>query len=221
MALRQQDINGNPYVGVFCKANESIVVAPTSVPKKTVLGLRKALEVEVIRTTFGGSSVLGVLTSINSKGAIVTDFAGDDELMELKKAIDVGLIPDKLNAAGNNILCNDNGALVNPDFGNETIKFIEDILDVEVVKGTIAGLKIVGAAAVATNKGVLCHPKVTETELRILKELFKTPVEIGTANYGTPLIGACVTANTKGAVTGTSTTGIELGRIEEALGLYE
>jgi len=44
------------------------------------------------------------------------------------------------------------------------------------------------------------------------------PVNIGTINYGFPLVGSSLLANTKGYVAGLETTGIELGRIEEALG---
>jgi translation initiation factor 6 (eIF-6) len=33
------------------------------------------------------------------------------------------------------------------------------------------------------------------------------------------MIGACCVANSKGAVAGTPSTGIELGRLEDALGL--
>ena len=87
------------------------------------------------------------------------------------------------------------------------------------MKGTIAGLKTVGTAAIITNRGGLCHPKVKKDELEFLKSFFKIDITTGTANYGTPLIGACLIANSKGAVTGTTTTGIELGRIEDGLNL--
>jgi translation initiation factor 6 len=40
---------------------------------------------------------------------------------------------------------------------------------------------------------------------------------IGTINHGVPLIGSGLVANTKGAIVGNLTTGIELGRIDEAL----
>jgi translation initiation factor 6 len=73
-------------------------------------------------------------------------------------------------------------------------------------------------AAYATNKGVLAHPKATEAELAKLDEMFDVPVNIGTVNYGSPLVGSALLANTKGYVVGTESTGIELGRIEDSLG---
>ncbi len=140
-----------------------------------------------------------------------------DEII-LKKYVDIGVVSETFNAIGNNVLVNDRCALVHPQLSKKTIKAIEDILDVEVVKGTIAGMKTVGSVAVVTNNGLLTHPKTTEEDLEILKALFKVPVYFGTVNFGTPFIGSGLVANSKGAITGTKTTGIEMGRIEEALG---
>ncbi len=219
--LKKLDIFGNPYIGVFCQSNEDIVVIPSNLSKKMELEIEKALEVETIKTTLSSSTILGVLMSINSYGAVVTNFSSDEELSVLQKKVKVLRIPHRLNAAGNNILVNDNGALVNPDLSNKAIKEIEVVLGVETIKGTIAGMRTVGSAAMATNKGVLCHPHTIDEEIDRLKSLFRVPISIGTVNYGSPLIGACIIANTKGAVVGDSTTPIELGRVEEALGYLE
>src|SRR5919108_375105 len=39
----------------------------------------------------------------------------------------VGRIAGKFNAAGNNVLCNDHGALVNPDLSKTAEKTVEDV----------------------------------------------------------------------------------------------
>jgi translation initiation factor 6 len=54
----------------------------------------------------------------------------------------------------------------------------------------------------------------------LLRETLHVPVAITTANYGSALVGACMVANSKGAVVGSKTTPIELGRIEEGLGYF-
>ncbi|MCK5558941.1 MAG: translation initiation factor IF-6, partial [Thermoplasmata archaeon] len=179
--------------------------------------LEKVMEAELILTTIGGSNVIGALLAMNSKGVVVTGFTEESELEGLWERLRISRIPDKLNAAGNNILVNDKAALIHPDFAKESYEIIQDTLEVEVVKGTISGLKTVGAAAAITNKGGLCHPKISESDQEFLQELFGVSISKGTANYGTPLIGACLIGNTKGAITGNNTTGIELGRIEDAL----
>ncbi|MEM2900283.1 MAG: translation initiation factor IF-6 [Thermoplasmata archaeon] len=219
--LKQLNILGNPYVGVLSKANNEFAIVPPGIPETTKEIIANALGIEqenVIQTTFGGSTIIGVLLCMNNNGAVVADFATNEELAPLRKKIRVERISDKYNACGNNILANDKAALINPDMSKETENIIKDVLGVEVFRGTIAGLKIVGTCAVANNKGVLCHPKANRDELKFIEEKFKVEAEIGTANYGTPYIGACVIANDKGAITGMNTTGIELGRINSGLG---
>lgn len=214
------DFLGNPYVGVYCASNDKVVLVSSSVPRSARKQMERTLGVRSEVITLGGSTVLGALMCLNSKGAIVTNFATAEEVSCMKE-IRLGAIPQqKLNAVGNNILCNDKGAVVHPGYSNSTIKFIEDILGVEVCRGTVAGLRTVGSASVSNNKGVLCHPYIEESEKTLIEEVLKVPVSISTANYGTPQIGACIVANDNGAVVGSTTTPIELGRIEEGLGYY-
>ena len=217
--LGKLDINGNPFIGVYCHANEDFALISPEVSKKARSRIEECLDVEVIQTTIARSTLIGVLVCSNSHGMVVTNFAEEGELKKLKKELNLLYIPDVLNAAGNNILVNDRYALVHPDISSNCKKEIEDTLDVELMGGKIAGVKTVGAAGVVTNKGLLCHPHTTKKELVDLKRKFNVNAEIGTANYGTALVGACMIANSKGAVVGTSTTPIELGRIEEALSL--
>ena len=135
-----------------------------------------------------------------------------------QQGFDVCIIEDKFNAAGNDVLINDKGALVHPNLEDKAIEQIERTCNVPVYRGTIGSLKTVGMAAVVTNKGLLCHPKVTQEEQHQLEKVFDATAMIGTVNHGVPLIGSGLVANTKGAIIGNLTTGIEMGRIEEALG---
>ena len=121
-------------------------------------------------------------------------------------------------ALGNNILVNDTAALVNPNMTDSAVEKIGNFFDVDVHKGTIGGLKTVGMAACATNKGILVNPKASKFELERLDEIFGLPVDIGTVNLGSPQVGSGLLANSKGYVVGRETTGHEMGRIEDALG---
>lgn len=76
-------------------------------------------------------------------------------------------------------------------------------------------------SAVVTAKGLLCHPKSSNEELRVLEKVFDVPVMIGTVNHGSPVIGSGLVANSKGAIIGNLTTGIEIGRIEESLNFLD
>ncbi len=215
--LKQMNINGSPCVGVFCKISEKIGIVPPNFSKKDIYGIRETFEVEIVKTGICNSSLIGPLTALNSKGMLVTDFVNENEVKKLEEKINVNIVSEKFNAFGNNILLNDKAALVHPQLSKKTMQIIEDTFDVDVIKGTIAGLKTVGSVAVATNRGILCHPKAADKEIKEMEELFGIPVSIGTVNYGMPYIGTGLIANTTGAITGANTTGIELGRIEEAL----
>ena len=216
--LRRLQIAGNPYVGVFCAANDEMLIVPPDVPRSAVRHIEGALETRSIVTLVGHSTVVGSLLAMNSKGILASPFIEDDEIDTIGDA--VYPLPHRLSAVGNNVLCNDHGAIVHPGYDDETVAFIREVLGVPAVRGTVAGVRTVGAVAVATNKGALCHPYAKPGEMDLLKSTLRVPVVITTANYGAAQVGACMVANSHGAVVGARTTPIELGRIEEGLGLY-
>lgn len=212
------DFNENPNLGVYCRANENVAFIQKGLSTKIKKKIIKALDVKIVELTIADSTIIGSLLAMNSKGAVVTDLVDRQSLTIIEEqGLNIYIIDEKINAAGNDILVNDYGALVHPDFRNKTIKKIEETLQVPVHKGIIANIDTVGMAAVATNKGLLCHPKTTTKEISFLNEIFNVEAMIGTVNHGVPLIGSGLVANTKGAIIGNLTTGIELGRIEEAL----
>ena len=198
-------------------ANESIALVPPDAPQPLIDDIAEGMEVTVMKTPLASSNILGSLTAMNSYGGITSSMVALSEVRPIIKILPFKRIRDRMSACGNNILVNDNAALVNPDLGRSAIKQITDILQVEVVQGMVAGHKTVGSVCVATNKGILCHPSTTTAELEMLRSLFKVPAAIGTLNYGSPLVGACMIANTKGAAIGFRSTPIEMGRVEDAL----
>jgi len=216
--LRRLEVEGNPYVGVFCAANDELLVVPPGLPRAAIKHLDEALETRHVVTLIGHSTVIGSLLAMNSKGILASPFVEDAELDAIGDA--VYPLPDRLSAVGNNVLCNDHGAVVHPGYDDEAVGFIHDVLGVPVVRGTVAATRTVGSVAVATNQGVLCHPHARPGEMEVLKTTLRVPVMITTANYGAAQVGACMVANSHGAVVGARTTPIELGRIEEGLRLF-
>jgi len=213
------DFNENPNLGVFCRANDDLAFIRKGLSKKVKNTIKSILDVDLIELSIADATIIGSLLAINSKGAVVTDFVDIDAIKIIKnQGLEVCIIRDKINAAGNDILVNDRGALVHPGLQDKSVKNIKDTLKVPVYHGTIGSLKTVGMAAVVTNKGLLCHPKASDEEKGVLEKVFDVNVMIGTVNHGSPVIGSGLVANTKGAIIGNLTTGIEMGRIEEALG---
>lgn len=213
------ELQGNPNVGVYLRATEKLVFYGESTTKKEAADVEDALGIPGLRVTIGGSNVVGSLMAANSSGAVVADILTREESRRLRKTgLKLFPLPELLNAAGNNILCTDKGALVNPEYSDAAVGSISETLGVPVTRGTLGGIGTVGMAGVATLRGVLVHPKATGEEREVARRALGADVMLGTINHGNALIGAGLAANSKGAVIGRGSTGIELGRIEEALG---
>jgi translation initiation factor 6 len=219
--LQLLDFNENPNLGVFCRTNDELAFVRKGLSKKVKNKIITSLDINLIELSISDATIIGSLLTFNSKGAVVCDFIDEDALKIIKdQGFEVCIISDNINAVGNDILVNDSGALVHPDMKDNTIESIKKTLKVPVHRGTVGSLKTVGMAAVVTNRGLLCHPKTTDEEKRTLKDIFGVNVMIGTVNHGSPVIGSGLVANSKGAIIGNLTTGIEMGRIEEALNLF-
>ncbi|AKB20843.1 MULTISPECIES: translation initiation factor IF-6 [unclassified Methanosarcina] len=218
--IRTVDIYDTPIIGVFATCTEDIVLVPPLTNPEVCAILEEVLDVRVIETLINGSIVVGALSRGNSNGFLLPYGSSAEEMQRLT-GVPVGVLPDRLNAVGNIVLANDSAALVHPDLSDRALKAIAGTLKVDVYRGTIAGIKNVGMAGAVTNKGLLVHPKVTTLERESLEKIFGLPVNIGTTNFGTQMLGSGLLANSKNFVAGSETTGPELGRIEEALGFLE
>ncbi len=214
---------GSAYVGVFASATGSAVLVRPDADEDVIDAIADELSVPAIATTVGGSSTVGALATGNENGLLVSSRVLEYERDRLEEAVERPIVelPGSINAAGNVVLANDYGAYVHPDLPREAIGAIEEALEVPVERGDLAGVRTVGTAAVATNRGVLCHPKSTDAELDAVEEALDVRADVGTVNYGGPLVGSGLLATEGGYVVGEETTGPELGRIEDALGYID
>ena len=216
-------LSGSSYVGVFARATDDCVLVRPDMEEDLVAEFEAELEVPAVNTTVAGSGTVGALAAGNENGLLVSSRVTDRERERIESATDLSVheLPGRINAAGNVVLANDAGAYVHPDLSRRAVQAVEDALSVPVERGDLAGVRTVGTAAVATSRGVLCHPKSTDEELDHLEDLLGVPADIGTINYGGPLVGSGLVANSSGYVAGRDTTGPELGRIEDALGYID
>ncbi|MDD4244905.1 MAG: translation initiation factor IF-6 [Candidatus Methanomethylophilaceae archaeon] len=218
--MRLSRYGGSPNIGVFTAANESFAFAAANCDDQFVRDVEEALNVECTRMTVAGSYLIGSLTVMNSNGAVVSGLAEEHELEAMRRFLPVMALDDRLNAAGNNILANDYGAIVNPNISDSSIRSIEGTLGVECVRSAIAGIETPGAACRVTNKGIAVHMGATEEDMALIADVLRVEPYKTTLNHGSRLIAPCVIANSKGALIGDTSTPIEMGRLEEALKLY-
>ena len=213
------DIFGNASIGVYSLVNDKIAIIPPQVPESKRRKVEEWLKVKVVATTVGKSVVTGALACSNSNGVILPPFATEEEVEAIKSASDfnVTVMDTKKTAYGNLVLANDRGAVADPRLAKKVVNKIADTLGVEVVSSEIAGLPYVGSLATATNKGVLAHPMLKEGERKVLEDVLKVPVDVGTINCGIPYVATGLLGNSNGAMVGLLTTGPEMFIIGQAL----
>ena len=225
MALVQKDLFNSPYAGVFCATNDNLTLVPPGIPEDDMEELSEALGTKLEIITLGGSRVLGTLIAMNNSGILVSNIVTDLELEKFSKIskshnISFGVLPDRSNAIGNNFLVNDSGGFSNERLGKRAKDKAEDILKVSLVSQSINDMDTLGMIGCITNKGGLYHPDTSSSEKEKMEEVFQIELMEGTVNFGLPLVGAGIVANSNGAVCGRQSTGVELGRMEEALKLF-
>lgn len=213
------DIVGSPCIGVYSLATDDMVVVPSLVPLKKARKIAEWLKVTLVHTSIGSSVLVGALSSGNSNGILLPRFVLDEEMEAIRSVFEGNIIAmeTKKTAYGNIVLANDHGAIVDPRLKSSEVSAIADALNVEVVRGEIAGLPYVGSLGLATNKGALVHPLLKDSEREVLEQVLKVPVDVGTVNCGIPYVGTGLIGNRHGAVAGSMTTGPEMFIIEHAL----
>ena len=219
MPIELATIYGSHYVGAFSLATDKYALIPKDVGEKFQRAVEENLGVPVYRVSIGASPLIGILAVGNSHGLLLPFITLPEELEFLKKelGVEVAVMQSAKTALGNMILTNDRAAIVHEDFNKSEIKVIEDVLDVEVVKGSLGGIKLVGSVAVANNKGALLHPMTSEEEAKRVSEVLRVRVDVGTVMMGSHFLRVAMVLNTKGAIVAPTTTGPELARIEQVL----
>jgi translation initiation factor 6 len=212
---------GDPNIGVFARVVGNIAIVPPESPPEFKEAVRLALNAEIVETTIQGSAIVGSLVAGNSRGIVVSGLASEEEIEILSGYREVFLLKDSMNAAGNVIMANDTFAAVHQDMPVDLARQIGEFLGVEVIHLTLGGIKTVGMAGAASNKGIIVHPLATAQQIARLEEVAKIPVGTGTINMGSPLMGTGLLVNDDGYIAGNATSGFELGRIEDVFGFLE
>ena len=225
MALLQKDLFNSPYSGVFCATNDLVTLVPPGIPEDDMAAISEALGTVVEVITIGGSSVLGTLIAMNNKGILVSNLITTLELEKLEEItaaldLNLGVLSERSNAIGNNFLLNDSGGFCNERLSKQSKVESEKIFEVDITSQSLNGMDTLGMIGCANTKGGLCHPEISDNEKEVMEKVLKVPVMEGTVNFGMPLVGAGIISSSKGAICGRQSTGVELGRVEEALKLF-
>lgn len=226
MAMRvlQTDFFGDHNIGLFARSGDKFSLVGSHLPDSDVENISKVVGGDVLKANVANSEIVGIFSVFNSNGILLPSIARTSEIKMMtefgdKMGMKVSVVESKYTAIGNLVLCNDNGAVISKLLSKKDKSVIEKCLGVEAGYGTAAGLDSVGSCGIANNNGCVIHRDATEKELDNFQKILKAESDVGTANFGSPFVGACVIANGKGIVAGESTTGPEVTRIMETLGL--
>jgi translation initiation factor 6 (eIF-6) len=155
-------VYGSDFVGLFLLSAGKHILYSKYMPST-----KFAKDSDCWKEAEADSHMLGMFFKANSHGIVGS--------LPLKKAT---VLSPRHNALGNLILCNNKGALISPLISKYKEK-IEEALKVKAVVGKIAGMDLVGALAVANNKGAAVHSEATEEELKIISKALKVNAEYG------------------------------------------
>ena len=154
--LKRVDIVGNPNLGVFILATDDLAIVPYNLLDEKVEIIMETLEVEAVKSSISGSSLIGSLAVANSNGLVVSPHVLDREIKQFEDlGLNVATVPGRYTALGNIVAANDNGAIVSPFLSEDAINIIEETLDVDVKATSMVGSDIIGSLIQVTNKGFL------------------------------------------------------------------
>jgi len=212
-------LGSDPNMGLYGFATDKYCIIGAEPNKHVLTKMRDTLGVPIHLSHIAETELAGIFMAGNSNGILLTKISEKYEIAKLKKMLDINfaIVKSRETAIGNIVLCNDKGCLVSPLLKRYK-KSIADCLGVEVDIGTMAGLDVVGSAAVTSNTGCLCHRAAKEEELKKVEQLLKVKTDVGTVGFGSPFIKSSLIVNSKGVIIAETSTGPELGRIDEVFG---
>ena len=128
MGLKASDLLGTSQVGVHLAMVGRVLFSPMQLSKKDLSNLEDCLGLEVAQTSVGGSSLVGALIAGNSNGIAVADIATEEEIDRLTSFGDVVVMESGVNAAGNLLIVNENGAVASPILPQEGLDVLSETL---------------------------------------------------------------------------------------------
>ena len=221
MGVAKLSIGGNSFIGAFALATDSFALVGNSTGEKHADVIKKNLGVDSAKISIDGSDLIGIYAVANSRSILLPEIATEADVACIKKSlpgIEVHRIKTDLNALGNNILANDKIAIVNSEYEISEIRQIEKALGVEAIKLNAGGFHTVGANNILTNKGIVFNNRTTDDDMDAIRPFVKNYSQ-STANLGSLSIRLSTISNSNGLIVGEDTTGFEMARIAEGLGL--
>ncbi|MEM0231434.1 MAG: translation initiation factor IF-6 [Candidatus Woesearchaeota archaeon] len=217
MKIAKMSFYGNPNIGLYAYANDRFCLLGRDVPRQYEEQIAKYLGVPVYRINIAGTSLIGALIAGNEHCILVPKIAFEEELRELTKlGINFKVFDSDLTALGNNIACNNRGAVVSDEYSQRETELISELLNVKAVRMSIAKSKAVGSSIISNSKAGLINPEASESEKKTAENILGVHLERTTINFGNPFVSSGVILNSRGLIMGDPTTTIEVMQVQDA-----
>jgi translation initiation factor 6 len=200
MAIYRYTFYKSPNIGIFVKANDSLILIPHGFADTKSEKLAEYLEVKESRASVAGTRLLGPMSVMNNNGILLPSIASDEEVESIRQASQLKV--ERVES--------DNGAIVSPLFRDEVNQQVQDVLGVPAHSMAVGGFVQTGSMIVATNAGAAVTPRASEEEVKAISEILQVPADAVTVNGGMPFLSSGIVANSKHVVVGTLTSGPEL-----------
>ena len=218
MDIFKYDVYRGSNIGIYTKVIDHFVFVPNGYAKTRAKNLAKFLDAGFVFTSVANTRLIGILMIVNNHGILLPSTSHSFEQEHLKKStgLNVEVLDSKYTCLGNLICANDKGAIVSPMISKQTVKKIEQVLDVEVIQKKVAGYHQVGAMVVATAHGGIIHPETDDSDIKTFSNVLGVELEPATINGGTPFLSSGVLANNHSIVVGPLTNGPEIMMLTRA-----
>ncbi len=219
MRILKISFDGNPNVGLYGYATDSYVLIGKEVPEKHIKSLKTVFKIPLHSVNVAGTGLLGVFISGNKNGIILPSICFENELEEFDKLkLKYSILKTRLTCLGNNILANDKGALVNPNFSDSEIDSIKKALKVPVSRMMIADIETPGSAVILNGNTGIIHRDVEPNVKTNIEEFMGVKLEECTVNMGNPYVSSGILCNKYGMIIGGLSGGPEIVYASQALG---
>jgi len=220
MGLYLVEVYRSPNIGIFLKANDTVVLIPKGAAASKSQKVAENLAAKPSFISVQGTRLLGPLIAMNNKGILVSRMVEDYEVSEIASQtnLTVERLKSRYTAVGNLVAANDNGAVVSPILEPEAVAQVKDVLGVNKVhRMTIKEYTQVGSLIVATNRGAAVYPGLTEHDVNEIGRILQVEAYPTSINGGIPFLSSGLVANSGNAIAGNLTTGPELVFLTKAL----
>ncbi|MBI5884582.1 translation initiation factor IF-6 [archaeon] len=217
MHLTKGTINSSQFVGIHGLATDAYCLVPKHIHPKEEKKIEEVLGLKPFKVSIGGTGLIGALAAGNSNGLVVSSIIEEKELIELTAlGLKVKAIKG-FSAFGNLVAVNDNGMVLSNFLSQTEKNELKEFFGLPAIELNYGYNELVGSSTVATNKGFVAHPRVSNEDLEKIKGILKVDGLRSTANYGDPFVRNDIIANSNGALIGENTSGPEMVRIDEGL----